>query len=150
MPDTLVISLIEHVPAAYWNDNGLYDAAAQQVFYPDLARFNEPLVRLSAPHDELAPEVYAQAVIFTRALARYGLQMRAVMLDNIRCLRITLVNGTVLILGRDNEHALAAARLQRFLQAMDSAGLDLSALAYVDLRYDSGFAVRARTEVKQE
>ncbi|MBU3826173.1 MAG: FtsQ-type POTRA domain-containing protein [Candidatus Anaerobiospirillum merdipullorum] len=150
MPDTLVVSLVEHVPAAYWNDNGLYDAVAQQVFYPDLTRFHEPLVRLAAPHDDLAPEVYTKAVLFMRALKPYGLQMRAVMLDNIRCFRIELINGTTLILGRDNEHAVVATRLKRFLQAMDRANLNLSALEYVDLRYDSGFAVRERAVLKQE
>ena len=36
MPDTIVLSVIEHVPAAYWNDNGIYDARTKSIFYPDL------------------------------------------------------------------------------------------------------------------
>lgn len=32
MPDTIVLSVIEHVPAAYWNDNGIYDARTKSIF----------------------------------------------------------------------------------------------------------------------
>ncbi len=149
MPDRLVISLIEHVPAAYWNENGLYDARARQVFYPDLSRFSEPLVRLRAPHDSLAPEVYTKAVLFMRELKRADLQMSEVLLDNIRCFRIKLLNGTTLILGRDNDGQIALARLKRFLAAIRGSGFDLQAAEYVDLRYDIGFAVKERAKEQQ-
>ncbi len=144
MPDKLIISVIEHVPAAYWNERGLYDARAKQVFYPDLTHFHEPLVRLSAPHDHLAPEVYAQAVLYMRALKRSGLQMTAVELDNIRCFRLQLADGVTLILGR-GEGDLTLKRLERFLQAVRAADFDLQRAEYVDLRYDIGFAVKERS-----
>lgn len=149
MPDVLIISLVEHVPAAYWNDTGLYDAAAGQFFYPDLQQFSEPLVRLGAGRDELAPEVYARAVMFMRQLAAYNLTMTEVTLDNIRCFRIRLQNGTQLILGRDNEQQVVLQRLQRFLQAQAGGEFDLNSAEYVDLRYDTGFAVKKRSK-KQE
>ena len=48
MPDTIMLSVVEHVPAAYWNDNGLYDARTRSIFYPDLENFSQPLVKLGA------------------------------------------------------------------------------------------------------
>lgn len=149
MPDVLIISLVEHVPAACWNDHGLYDAVNQVVFYPDMQQFAEPLVRLGAERDELAPEVYARAVMFMRQLAAYNLTMTEVTLDQIRCFRIRLQNGTQLILGRDNEKQVVLRRLQRFLQAQAGGEFDLNSAEYVDLRYDTGFAVMQRSN-KQE
>ncbi len=139
MPDTLVISLVEHVPAAYWNDKGLYDAHTKSVFYPDLKRFSQPLVNLGAFRDNLAPEVYESAVAFIRLMQGTPYQMKALYLDQVRCYTITLSNGTRLILGRGQK--LALSRLKRFIEAFSATGLRLSDVNYVDLRYDVGFAV---------
>ena len=68
MPDTLVVSLVEHVPAAYWNNDGLYDAQNKTVFRPDLSTFDTPLVRLGAYRDNLSDEVYQSAVEFIKVL----------------------------------------------------------------------------------
>ncbi|MCR5537308.1 MAG: FtsQ-type POTRA domain-containing protein [Succinivibrio sp.] len=142
MPDTLVISVVEHVPAAYWNDNGLYDAKAQVVFYPNLRKFNEPLVKLGAFRDNLAPEVYKSAVAFIRVMEGSRFQLVQLYLDKVRCYTMTLQNGTRLILGRQPE--VAEQRLKRFLESFDKTGLKINDLEYVDLRYDVGFAVGAR------
>lgn len=142
MPDTLVISLVEHVPAAYWNDNGLYDARAQAVFYPDLSNFKESLVRLGAFRDNLAPEVYKSAVSFIRTMEGSRFQLVQLYLDKVRCYTLTLQNGTRLILGRNPEQA--RQRLERFLASFDKTGLKINEVEYVDLRYDVGFAVGPR------
>lgn len=139
MPDTLLLSVIEHVPAAYWNDNGLYDAKTKSIFYPDLTMFNQPLVKLGAFRDNLCTEVYDSAVLFIRAMNNSPYQMIALYLDNVRCYTITLDNGTLLILGRGQQKALT--RLNRFIQSFCHLGLSLNDVAYVDLRYDVGFAV---------
>ncbi|NLK85048.1 MAG: FtsQ-type POTRA domain-containing protein [Aeromonadales bacterium] len=139
MPDTLLLSVIEHVPAAYWNDNGLYDAKTKSIFYPDLTMFNQPLVKLGAFRDNLCTEVYDSAVLFIRAMNNSPYQMIALYLDNVRCYTITLDNGTLLILGRGQQKALT--RLNRFIQSFGHLGLSLNDVAYVDLRYDVGFAV---------
>ena len=88
MPDTLVVSLVEHVPAAYWNNDGLYDAQNQEIFKPDLRSFSEPLVRLGAYRDNLAPEVYESAVTFIRILEPSRYHMVALYLDQVRCYTI--------------------------------------------------------------
>ncbi|MBQ9274519.1 MAG: FtsQ-type POTRA domain-containing protein [Succinivibrio sp.] len=144
MPDKLIISLVEHVPAAYWNERGLYDARTQSVFYPDLENFHASLVRLGAVRDNLAPEVYALAVQLHEVLRGSGLQMVKLHLDQVRCYTLTLRNGTRLILGRDRQKA--AQRLKRFVLSWQETGLNLDEADYVDLRYEVGFAVGHRKD----
>ena len=142
MPDTIVLSVIEHVPAAYWNDNGIYDARTKSIFYPDLSQFSQPLVKLGAFRDNLCNEVYDSAVLFIRAMNDSPYQMVALYLDKVRCYTITLDNGTRLILGRGQDKALN--RLKRFIRSFSHTGLSIDDVDYVDLRYDVGFAVGKR------
>lgn len=139
MPDTLVLSVIEHVPAAYWNDGGIYDAKTKSIFYPDLSQFSQPLVKLGAFRDNLCNDVYESAVSFVRVMSNSPYQMVELYLDNVRCYTITLDNGTKLILGRSQE--LGLERLKRFLRSFKYSGLNIDDVEYVDLRYDVGFAV---------
>ncbi len=139
MPDTLLISVVEHVPAAYWNNKGLYDAHTKSVFYPDMSSFNEPLARLGAFRDELAFDVYQSAVEFIRLMRGSKYQLVELYLDQVHCYTLTLANGTKLILGREGR--LASRRLKRFLNAFSATGLNIDDVSYVDLRYDVGFAV---------
>ena len=146
MPDTLIVSIVEHEPAAFWKDNGLYDAKTQSVFYPDLRRFKRPLVKLSAYHDNLAPEVYAKTVLFIKELKRAPLQLVEVNLDNIRCYHVILSNGAELILGRNNDNDIVLKRLRRFVDVYRQTQMNLDEINYVDLRYDVGFAVNYKKE----
>ncbi|MGN1280807.1 MAG: cell division protein FtsQ/DivIB [Succinivibrio sp.] len=142
MPDTLIVAVIEHVPAAYWNENGIYDARTRSVFYPDLTDFNQPLVKLGGFRDNLCTEVYDSAVLFIKAMRDTPYQMVALYLDKVRCYTITLENGTRLILGRGQKKALS--RLERFIRSFNKSSLSLDDVEYVDLRYDVGFAVGKR------
>ena len=144
MPDTLLLSVIEHVPAAYWNDEGLYDAKTKSIFYPDLSKFNQPLVKLGAFSDDFCQEVYESAVLFIRAMSNSRYQMVALYLDNVRSYTLTLDNGTLLILGRGQQKALT--RLKRFLEVFGHSGLNIDDVEYVDLRYDVGFAVGKKSQ----
>lgn len=139
MPDTLEVSLVEHVPAAFWNNDGLYDAQNKEIFKPNLANFAEPLVRLGAYRDNLAPEVYESAVAFIRILQKSKYHMVALYLDQVRCYTITLSGGTKLILGRGRE--ICEQRLERLLKSLPLTDIKLVDVSYVDLRYDVGFAV---------
>lgn len=138
MPDTIVVSVVEHVPAAYWNDSALYDAQNQEIFSPALAEFKEPLVRLGAFRDNLAPEVYQSAVEYIKILRGSSYHLVALYLDQVRCYTLTLSSGTRIILGRGRDKTIE--RLQRFLRALPQSGIKLDDVSYVDLRYDVGFA----------
>jgi len=146
MPDTLLLAVIEHVPAAYWNENGLYDAKTKGVFFPDMSEFSQPLVKLGATRDNLCTDVYESAVSFVRAMSNSKYQMVELYLDNVRCYSMTLENGTRLILGRGQKDSLV--RLKRFLRSFHQSGLNINDVEYVDLRYDVGFAVGMKEEKK--
>lgn len=141
MPDTLVISLVEHVPAAFWNEIGFYDAKTASVFYPKDGNYQANLVHLGAERDNLAPEVYAAAVQFIRMMeGKRSYQMYSLYLDKVHSYTLTLNNKirTRLILGQYKD---ARTRLDRFLKAFEQTGLNINQVPYVDLRYDVGFAV---------
>jgi cell division protein FtsQ len=158
-PDTLLVSLVEHVPLARWNDNALISEAGD-VF---VAAVNQPLPRLSGP-DDSSVEVVAAYRRYQAALAPLGVTISELRLSPRRAWRIRLENGMQLALGREQ----ADARLARFValyprlftaQAVTgtpipSAGAPSNAPdatiapaaqmtpLTVDLRYPDGFAVR--------
>lgn len=152
-PDTLVVSLVEHVPLARWNDNALVSEAGD-VF---AAALNQPLPRLSGPEDS-STEVVAAFRSYQRALSSLNMTIDELRLTPRHAWRIRLDNGMQIALGRDQ----ADTRLGRFValyprifpspQAVsavvqtgeteiETAAAPLRPVS-VDLRYPDGFAVR--------
>lgn len=144
-PGTLVVSLVEHVPMARWNDNALVNDVGD-VFVAAVAR---RLPRLTGPENSSA-EVVAAYRRHQAALAPLGMTIAELRLSPRRAWRIRLENGMTLALGREQTDA----RLARFValyprlfvaQAADRQN-DVStgpvAPVMVDLRYPDGFAVR--------
>lgn len=144
-PDTLVVSLTEHVPLARWNDNALVNEAGD-VF---VAAVDQRLPRLSGPEDSSAEVVEAYRR-HQAALAPLGMTISELRLSPRRAWRIRLDNGMTLALGREETEA----RLARFValyprlfvaQAADQQDTEPAVPAapvMVDLRYPDGFAVR--------
>jgi len=148
-PDTLVVSLAEHVPLARWNDNALVNEAGD-VF---VAALDARLPRLIGPEDSSA-EVVAAYRRHQEVLAPLGMTIRELRLSPRRAWRLQLENGMQLALGRDQTDA----RLARFValyprlfgaqpSASESAAQDAAPVVAltpltVDLRYPDGFAVR--------
>lgn len=144
-PDTLVVSLIEHVPLARWNDNALVNEAGE-VF---VAAADTRLPRLSGPEDS-SDEVVAAYRRHHAALAPLGMAIDELRLSPRRAWRLKLDNGMTLALGREQTDA----RLTRFVAlyprlfgAQAAASADVPPAApmtpvTVDLRYPDGFAVR--------
>lgn len=150
-PDTLVVSLVEHVPLARWNDTALVSQTGD-VF---VAALGQSLPRLSGPEGS-STEVVNAYRRHQAALAPLGMSISELRLTPRRAWRIRLDNGIELALGRIQ----ADARLARFVAlyprlfiAQAAAGAspaDAGSPAAaapivplrVDLRYSDGFAVR--------
>ncbi|MHB1214003.1 MAG: cell division protein FtsQ/DivIB [Thiobacillus sp.] len=145
-PDTLVVSLTEHVPLARWNDNALINEMGE-VF---VAAVDQRLPRLSGPEDSSA-EVVATFRRYQASLAPLGITIDELRLTPRRAWRLRLDNGIQLALGREQTDA----RLARFvamyprLFGAQPANAVAAAAAHaprkpimVDLRYPDGFAVR--------
>lgn len=142
-PDTLVVSLTEHVPMARWNDNALVNDAGD-VF---VAAVDQRLPRLSGPEDS-SSEVVEAYRRHQAALAPLGMTVSELRLSPRRAWRIRLENGMTLALGREQTDA----RLARFVEqypklfgtqpAADGEIVAAIPPVSVDLRYPDGFAVR--------
>jgi cell division protein FtsQ len=146
-PDTLVVSLTEHVPLARWNDDALVSEAGEVFVAADSAK----LPRLSGP-DDSSDEVIDAYRRHRAALEKIGLRIAELRLSPRRAWRIRLDNGIELALGRDQTDA----RLARFVAlyprlfaaapavaaAADAAPAAPRLPATIDLRYPDGFAVR--------
>ena len=140
MPDTLDVSVVEHVPAAYFN-HGLFDAKTREPFYPNMRDFKEPLIKLEATHDYLAPTVYDQTVKFISEFQNTPYEVVKVKLDSARGYHVTLSNGIELRLGRDEAKNPLSQRIKTFIEAFSKTDIDVNNVEYVDLRYDSGFSI---------
>lgn len=142
-PDTLVVSLVEHVPLARWNDHALVSGAGEVFVAAVAAR----LPRLFGPEDSSA-EVVAAYRRYQAALAPLGMRIDELRLSPRRAWRMRLDNGMVLALGREQTET----RLARFVSLYprlfgtpslpDAVPVRPAIPATVDLRYPDGFAVR--------
>jgi cell division protein FtsQ len=142
-PDTLVVSLTEHVPLARWNDDALINQKGE-VFVAAVA---DRLPRLFGPEADSA-EVVAAYRRHQAALAPLGLTISELHLTPRRAWRIRLDNGTLLALGREKTEARLArfiALYPRLFGAQPDKQQAPAAPAMpvmVDLRYPDGFALR--------
>jgi len=142
-PDTLVVSLTEHVPLARWNAKALVNGDGE-VFVAAVA---DRLPRLSGP-DDASAEVVAAFQRYNTLLAPLGMRIEELRLSPRRAWRMRLDSGIELALGRD----ATDARLTRFVQlyprlfaarpAADGPSVPAVVPAAVDLRYADGFAIR--------
>lgn len=133
-PDTLVVSFVEHVPLARWNDAALVNRHGE-VF---AAALDARLPQLSGPLHS-SDEVTRTYLAYQQRLARLGRSVAELRLSPRRAWRLRLDDGTQIMLGRTD----ASERLARFIQFYPRLVADpQGAPAYADLRYADGFAVR--------
>lgn len=133
-PDRLEVSLEEHVAMARWgsmalvNTEGeLFDGATDQ----ELPVFVGPA--------ESVAEMAKYYALFRQMLEPTKLDLNQVVLTQRRAWELRFKNGLVAELGREK----ISERLERFVSVYDRTLARLSGpVAYVDLRYANGFAVR--------
>ena len=95
--------------------------------------------RRSSARPGSAKEIAIQYGYFQRSLGTIGLAPVQVQVSARRAWQVRLASGLTLQLGREN----VEARLDRFIAVYDrTVGRLQRKLAYVDLRYPNGFAVR--------
>jgi cell division protein FtsQ len=133
-PDRLMVEIEEQVAVARWRDTALINAYGE-VFE---AASDASLPVLSGP-DGSATDVYQQYRAFVQALAPVGKQVQTVALSDRGAWRVTLHDGAVLELGREQMDE----RLQRFVVAYPRTLAQMPAMRLrIDLRYPNGFTIR--------
>jgi cell division protein FtsQ len=134
-PLRLEVALEEHVPLARWRDVALVNTHGE-LFAAATSRSLPVFVGPDGSEAEMAQQYRALA----EALLRIGRVPLEVRLSERRAWEVRLDDGGVLALGRQD----AVARAARFAAAYARTLAPLALGAYrVDLRYPSGFAVRA-------
>ena len=136
-PDTVDLTVFEQQPFARWGSERLVNRRGE-LFSVAGADGLQGLPRLSGPDDRLDDVLRFHAEC-QREFTGSGLAVEAVALSPRGGWRLELASGTVVELGRDD----AQRRLTRFLDVWPRlAGTHASAPAYIDLRYENGFAMR--------
>ena len=137
-PATLEVSVEEHQPFARWQiadaEQGSLVNTFGEVFEADL---DEALPIFSGPQGT-SREVLASYTTFKSQLAAIGRVPLAVALSARRAWQVRLDNGATLELGR----AETIERLNRYVKAYAVVPALQLANAHVDLRYQSGMALK--------
>lgn len=163
LPDILYVYLTEYRPAAYFN-NGIL-TGDWKVIHPDLSGFREPLVHLYGREDQ-AEKIFQRYLSFSEFLReRCNAEIWRVDLTSDFMWEIRLTSGLTLYLGRDldtfasgreeregereNEDALLP-RLRTFAELNSRIPNLMENAEYVDLRYETGAAVKWREDTRED
>ncbi len=133
-PNRLEVDIVEHRALARWNESALVNTEGE-VFRAD---FDDELPVFRGP-DGSAGEVALNYLQFRDALKPLAMAPAEVNLSPRRAWQLKLDNGMVMELGREH----VGERLARWVaQYTRSVARLPQPVAYVDLRYRNGFAVR--------
>lgn len=155
LPDILLMLVVEHKAIAYYDDGIL--TSDWHVIYPDLSNYHVNMIRLTGPkkknNESQAKYIYDRYLTFKTILLNGGFNLYKVDLTQNYMWVITLENGIVLHLGRDTDildHAMRnsdvlISRLQKFIETYPYIE-NQNFIEYIDLRYDTGMAVKWKTE----
>jgi cell division protein FtsQ len=138
-PDSLIVTVSEHVPVAHWGGNSLLNGHAE-IYSPATIDLQENLPQLSGPEHSQA-QVLATYYHFSEVLKPSMLQVVSLNKDGKGAWRAELTNGTTLVFGRNN----IDKKLRRF-QSLFEHNLKTyqQLITHVDLRYTNGLAVQWR------
>ena len=144
-PDTLVVVVTEQQPVAVWNGDQLLNDKGQ-VFTAPIQQLATTLPWLHGPQgaEQDALNMFSK---MQQLLTLHQFQVRKVWLTERFAWRLELADGLSLQLGRED----TLKRLQRFIELYPVITKHKAeAVSEVDLRYDTGMAVRYSAEQKRK
>jgi len=140
-PDLLRVYIQEQPVVAVWNDTQLLNEDGI-VFDADINRAPRTLVKLYSPDDRIA-QTLSKYNEFNGLLELNNYNIVKMTLNLRNAITVVLSNGIMLRLGRED----AITRIQRYIDYV--AVLDKDKIAYIDLRYDTGFSVGWKNDNKE-
>lgn len=132
-PDKLSIALQEQQVVARWNNAALLNQQGE-IFEAPQQRISVELASLSGP-DEQAQRVLNTFRQLQRVLQGRQLSITSLALNERHAWQVELTGGILLKLGKEDK----LNRVERFVSVYPQ--LQADNVEYVDLRYDTGFAV---------
>ncbi|WKE66088.1 FtsQ-type POTRA domain-containing protein [Gallaecimonas kandeliae] len=143
-PRKLQLFLVEQHPVAVWNDKALLNDQGQ-VFKAAMGEAEQQLVHLYGDDDNAA-EVLAGYQGLATLLEGSGYQLAAAWCSDRNSWDLQLKDGLKIVLGRED----TLRRVQRFIDSFPFLKGEQRQPAYLDMRYDTGFAVGWQEEEKKE
>ncbi|HXS31925.1 MAG TPA: cell division protein FtsQ/DivIB [Steroidobacteraceae bacterium] len=135
-PQGLRVEVTEQVPVARWGEAALLNARGER-FVNDSRHLPPELPVLAGPAGYEA-EMTGRYLELQPRLVEAGMRLARMQLDERGAWELQLDNGVTLRLGRQH----IPERFERFMQAASRVVAARAAeIAYVDLRYSSGFAI---------
>ena len=153
-PQSLTVQMEEHQAFARWNNSALVNQHGE-IFFAE----SEQVLPGFIGQDGAAAEIAQHYVQFNQQIASLGLSVAQIALSPRHAWQLRLNNGTVLELGREDMQQrlarfVAVQKTEDIASGLASSGRlpksltrwprTESTVAYVDLRYRNGFAVRYR------
>ena len=136
-PDTLKIHIVEQSIVAIWNDRALLNRFGEIIdASPDT--LHKKYVVLYGD-DEFSNEILITYIKIKQLLKVNKFKIASLKSDKRQSSEIVLENGLALRLGQEQK----LDRIQRFLSVYPllESKYDITTISYVDLRYDTGFAI---------
>ncbi|WP_333607248.1 cell division protein FtsQ/DivIB [Arsukibacterium sp.] len=145
-PDTLVVVVTEQQPVAIWNADLLLNNKGE-LFQAPIAQLQQALPQLHGP-DGTEQDALNMFILMQQLLQLHQLSAEQLWLTERFSWRIQLADGLSVQLGRQD----TLKRLQRLIDLYPLLQQHkAAAMAEVDLRYDTGIAVRyAEPETKRK
>ena len=140
-PDLLRVYIQEQPVVAVWNDTQLLNADGI-VFDAQINSAPKSLVKLYSPGDRIE-QTLSKYNQFNGLLQLNEYKIVTMTLNLRNAITVVLSNGIMLRLGRED----AISRIQRYIDYV--AVLDKDKIAYIDLRYDTGFSVGWKNDNKE-
>jgi cell division protein FtsQ len=141
-PNTLEVAMLKESPVAHWGENKFVSASGNMLElpdeYPELPRFE---VRVSSPRE--AMKVYR---LVSHLAVESRLQVTSLKQDSQGGWNLSFHNGIDIFLGTER----LSERMQRFNRVYRELRDGDSAIAYMDLRYNNGVAVKHVVETTEE
>lgn len=140
-PGTIVLTLIEQSPAAYWNEKAFLNPKGE-VFSPQQITTGRDLPQLYGPEDSLQllrAEMLAEMGQLQTLLEPYVLSATRLKVDERGSWEMTLSNGIHVALGSRPFDA----KVERMATVLNSAGIEKQeTMEGLDTRYPNGVAVK--------
>jgi cell division protein FtsQ len=132
-PDSLAITVEEHVPAAAWNDLAVMDVRGD--VFPVTPWKSLPRIYAQEGMEKDVAQRYAE---FSALLGGAGWRIADIHVDARYAWVLTLSDGLTIDLGRER----LKERLKRFVTFYPLAAEKLAGISRVDMRYPNGFAAK--------
>lgn len=136
-PDTLKIHIVEQSIVAIWNDRALLNRFGEIIDASPDTLHKQYVVLYGG--DEFSNEILTTYIKINQLLKVNKFKIASLKSDKRQSSEIILENGIALRLGQEQK----LDRIQRFLSVYPllQNSYDITTISYVDLRYDTGFAI---------